>query len=227
MQRVLVVSPDDLRAELSRTVLGRGEVELLSAPNPDAGLEAACASQPGLVIVALGERAAAEALVRRIREDERTRHVGVVVLLPSFLPPEEEALRRAGANQVLSGRPDPFRWDEALDALLRVPARREVRIPVHFWVWFRFGDEKASQGRALNLSRHGMLLETGAPVEIGTRFEAQLKLAGGRGDLSVVGEVVRDAGVVSGHCHYGVVFRDLGDDTRSRLEAFLESDQGR
>lgn len=226
MQGVLVVSPDDLRPDLQKTVLGRGDVELLLAPNAQAGFEAACARRPVLVIVALGGRAGAEALVGRIREDQLTRHVGVVVILPSFLPAEEEALRRAGANKVLSGRPDPFRWDEALDVLLRAPARRAVRIPVQFWVWFRFGDEEPSQGRVLNLSRHGMLLETTQPVEIGTRFEAQLKLPDGRGDLKVVGEVVRDAGAGSDQWHYGVVFRNLGDEVGSRLEAFLASDQG-
>lgn len=222
MPLVLAVADESLHEKLAETALGRADVEWLEAPDPEAGFETAATRQPRLVIVALGEEAA-EALVRRLRDDERTRTASVVVVLPFALPPIEHALRLAGANAVLSGRPDPFHWDHTLEALLHVPSRSAVRIPVLFWTWFRLGDEPARQGRVLNLSEHGLLLESPQPMDLGTRIEARLTLAEAGPDLSVIGEVVREAGGEERRWLYGVVFRRLNDELRASLQRFVRT----
>jgi CheY-like chemotaxis protein len=225
MPTVLVVSPDDLESDLKKTVLGRGGIELLAASDATAGIEAALRDAPKLVIVALGDRDAAESFVRRLREHERTREMSVAVLLPSYLPPDEAALREVGANALLSGRPDPYRWDDALDKLLKVPARRAVRIPVRFWVWFRFPGDEPNEGRALDLSPHGMLFESARELEVGTRFEAQFRLFAGTAELTLVGEVVREAGSRDGRLLYGVRFHNASPEVLMQLEAFVEADK--
>jgi CheY-like chemotaxis protein len=223
MPKVLIVSGTDIRAELAPTVLGRREVEWVLAPDPEAGFEKARSEQPKLVIVALNELGHTEAFLRRIRQDEATRQVGLVVLSAALRPQDEEALRQAGANAVLSGRADPFLWNEALDTLLRVPWRRQVRISVRFWVWFHFSDDdQPIQGRALNLSLHGMLLETSEPVDIGAKIEAQFQLHDSARRITVIGQVVRAAGAADGQWRYGVQFTSLHGDDRDRLRAFVE-----
>jgi CheY-like chemotaxis protein len=223
MPKVLIVSTTDIRAELASTVLGRSEIEWVLAPDPEAGFEKACSEQPKLVIAALNELGQTEAFLRRIRQDEATHHVGLVVLAATLPPQDEESLLQAGANVVLSGRADPFRWNEALETLLRVPWRRKVRISVRLWVWFRFSsDEQPIQGRALNLSVHGMLLETSQPLEIGAKFEAQLQLHDGAREITVIGQVMRESGAADGQWRYGVEFVSLRGDGRDRLWAFVE-----
>jgi CheY-like chemotaxis protein len=223
MPKVLIVSGTDIRAELTPTVLGRREVEWVLAPDPEAGFEKARSEQPKLVIVALNELDHTEAFLRRIRQDEATRQVGLVVLAAALRPQEEEALRQAGANVVLSGRADPFHWNEALETLLRVPWRRQVRIPVRFWVWFHFSDDdQPIQGRALNLSLHGMLLETSQPVDIGTKIEAQFQLHESARQITAIGQVVRAESATDGQWRYGVQFTSLQGDDRDRLRAFVE-----
>jgi CheY-like chemotaxis protein len=223
MPKVLIVSGTDIRAELAPTVLGRREVEWILATDPEAGFEKARSQQPKLVIAALNELSQTEAFLRRIRQDEATRQVGLVVLAAPLRHQEEEALLQAGANVVLSGRADPFHWNEALETLLRVPWRRQVRISVRFWVWFHFSDDdQPIQGRALNLSVHGMLLETSQPVEIGAKLEAQFQLHDSAPPMTVIGQVMRAAGAADGQWRYGVQFTSLQGDDRERLRAFVE-----
>ncbi len=219
---VLLVSPQDLQSEFQATVLGGKDVEWLHEASLDAAVAAVAARRPTLVIVSLGGPEQAAAFVRRLREDNSAHAAMVVVLLPAGLPSDQARLGAAGANAVLTGRPDPFRWDATLERLLHVSPRRAVRLPVRFWLWFRVGEDEPFDGRILNVGTGGMLLETARPVEIGTRIEAQLQLRDGREDVSVVGEIVRDAGSEDGRSLYGVAFKGLGEQAQRRLQAFVD-----
>jgi CheY-like chemotaxis protein len=225
---VLVVSPRDLKEDLQTTVLGGKDVEWLHETSPDAAVAVVAAQRPRLVIVSLSAQEEAVSLVRRLRKDDGAHEAMVVVLLPSGLPSDQARLGAAGANAVLTGRPDPFRWDATLERLLHVSPRRAVRLPVRFWLWFRVGNEdEPVDGRILNVSTGGMLLESPKPVEIGTRIEAQLQLKDGREDVSVVGEIAREAGSEDGRSLYGVAFKGLGEEAHRRLQAFVDAARDR
>ncbi len=105
----------------------------------DAGYEAARSVQPSLLIVDAGGHEEALAFVRRMRKDPVVRSTGIAVFLQAPTIREEEALRLAGANIVLSGEVDPVLWDRRLEEILNVPYRRDARIPVRFKVWSRAG----------------------------------------------------------------------------------------
>lgn len=228
---MLVVSADDLRAELSATVLGQDDTEYVVAHDAETGWESARAHQPQLVIVALGGAEPALALIRRIRDDERTRSVGLLVLLPSVLPPEEETLRRAGAGAVLVGRVDPFRWNKPLERLLGIAARRATMIPVRLWVWYRFApEEKPASGLACNISVHGMLIEAEEPVDVehGTRVETEFSLPGREQTLRALARVVREAGETpEGRRRFGIEFLKLSPEAHDKIAAFVEAEQAR
>lgn len=230
MLKVLVVSPNDLRSELSTTVLGQAEVEWLVARDGETGFELARKQQPSLSIVALGDREAAEAFARRIRGDQLTRSCGLVVLVSSVLPPEEESLIGAGASAVLAGRVDPFLWNPTLQKLLRVPARREVSIPVRLWVWFRLSpEEEPARGLVLNVSANGMLVEAERLVDVekGTKLEAEFKLPGSFQPLNVVARVAWGAGSGEGRPRFGIEFLNLDGDVRDRIQAFVSAARNR
>jgi CheY-like chemotaxis protein len=223
MAKVLIVSAADLRSELSRTVLGGADIELLLAPDLQAGLEIARIHKPKLVIVSASDVAQAGEFVRRIREDPATRHAGVVVLVQTIRPNDEESLRRAGANTVLVGRVDPFLWNKPLGKLLHVAGRREVSIPLRLWVWFRFSpDEQPTRALCVNLSVHGMLLEVVEPLEapMGTKLEVEFQLPGRDTVLDVLGEVVREAGSQKGRSRFGIKFLNLRGDVRETIADF-------
>ena len=223
-RRILIVGPGDLASELGRTILWRGEIERVHAPDVDAGYEAARSVQPSLLIVDAGGHEEALAFVRRMRKDPVVRSTGIAVFLRSPTPREEESLRLAGANVVLSGEVDPVLWDRRLEEILNVPYRRDARIPVRFKVWSRVETApEPVEAIALNISVHGMLMETLLNLEVGMKLDLRFELPEQAGEVGVVGEVVRRAGIVEGRPRSGVRFLVRRQDARERIQAFVDS----
>jgi PAS domain S-box-containing protein len=222
-RRVLLASSNDLRPELGRTILSRSDIQRVDVPDLDAAYTAARALRPCLVIVDGHEHAAAERLVRRLRQDADTRGAAIVVLSDAPTLDEEHALRQAGANVVFPGRVDPDLWDARLEELLNVPRRRAARIPVVLDAWSSQPSAAAKVlGVALNISIHGVLLETEAPLFVGSKLDLSFRLPDAAEDLKVVGHVVREAGESEGRPRYGVRFVVLRGEARDRIHEFVE-----
>lgn len=227
MERVLIVGPEDLRPALSKTVLGESDVEYVLARNAAAARKSLREKRTRLVIVALGERKASEQFVKSVRKDARTRKVSLLVLLPTLLPDEEQALRKAGASAALAGRVDPYLWNELLLKLLRVAERRAAAVPVRFWVWYRFSnEEKPVRGVSRNVSVRGMLLEVEQPLQVepGTRLETEFALPGREGVLRALARVVREEPASArGRRRFAIEFLELTPRVEDRIEAFVRS----
>jgi hypothetical protein len=218
------VGPRDLAAELGRTILWRGEIERVHAPDLEAGYEAARTVQPSLLIVDAGTHDEAIAFVRRLRGDPLVRSTGIAVFAEAPTVREEEALRLAGATVVLPGEVDPVLWDRRLEEILNVPSRRDARIPVRFKVWSRAEPTPDPlDAVALNISVHGMLMETLLGLEVGMKLDLRFELPEQAGEIGVVGEVVRRAGSVAGRPRAGVRFLVRRQDARERIQAFVDS----
>ena len=223
-RRILIVGPGDLAAELGRTILWRGEIERVRAPDLEAGHQAARVVQPSLLIVDAGAHDEALEFVRKFRLDPLVRSTGIAVFLKAPTIREEESLRLAGANIVLSGEVDPVLWDRRLEEILNVPYRREARIPVRFQVWSRAQTAPDPiEAVALNISVHGMLMETLLNLEVGTKLDLTFELPEQAGEIGVVGEVVRRADAPGGRPRSGVRFLVRREDARERIQAFVDS----
>jgi hypothetical protein len=230
MPRVLIVAATDLGPELGRTVLWRSDIDRVFTPTHAGGLDAARSLLPHLVLLDDTDPPATRALIIKLRDDPAVRRVSIAVLsrARALSLPEEEALRRAGANLVLSGEVEPTLWDDRLDELLNVPRRREVRVPVRFTVWSRLGPtDPPVEGLALNLSVRGMLLESDQPLDVGTRLDLGFRLPPSGEDMKVVGQVVRESLSQAGKPHSGVEFLILRGDARERIRDFVENEARR
>ncbi|HLA77033.1 MAG TPA: ATP-binding protein [Vicinamibacteria bacterium] len=220
--RCVVIGPSDLMPELGRTIVWRSEVQRVFAPDRQAGLEATRSARPNLVIVDGADRAATLSLVRDLRDQPGTRSIAIAVLSRDPAVADEEDLLEAGATLVLSEPVDPELWDARLQELLEVPRRRAVRIAVHLAVWSFGGGDPPIEGVALNISIHGMLLETRQPLGVGTKLDLRFALPGSAGELRAVAQVTRLAGQVSSRFRYGVRFMVLRGDARTRIRGFAE-----
>jgi CheY-like chemotaxis protein len=231
MPKVLIVAAADLGPELGRSVLWRSDIDRVCAPTHTAGLEAARRLQPNLILLDDTDPPATLSLIAGLRDDPVVRRVSIAVLsrARALSLQEEESLRRAGANLVLSGEVEPTLWDSRLEELLDVPRRREVRVPVQFAVWSRLGpSDPAVEGLALNLSVRGMLLESDQPLDVGARLDLSFSLPrGDAAELRVVGQVVREAASTTGRPRTGIEFLILRGDARERIRAFVEDETGR
>jgi two-component system, cell cycle sensor histidine kinase and response regulator CckA len=222
-RRVLVASPRELRSELSRTILARNDVQRVDVQDLEVAYETALSVRPCLVIVDGNQQAPAEHLVRRLRQHAATRGAAIVVLSEAPSLDEEQALRQAGANVVFPGRVDPELWETRLEELLNVPRRRAARIPVLLDAWSRpSAQADPVAGVALNISVHGMLLETGHALAVGSKLDISFRLPEIAEELKIVGQVVRDAGAPEGRQRYGVRFVVLRGESRDRIHEFVE-----
>ena len=223
MPAVLIVAPSDLASELGRTILWRSGVERAFAGDPEAGLQAARALAPRLVVLDASTVEEAVTFVRRLREDPDTRPTAIAVLSHSH--EDEDRLREAGANVVLPGQVDPALWDHRLQELLSVPPRLQTRIPVRLHAWFAgfVSGKDVTEGTTVNLSVRGALLETTDPLEVGSKLDMSFRLPGSGAEIKVVGQVTREAGSSQGQPRSAVKFLVLRDDARQRIRDFVEA----
>lgn len=223
--RVLIVASTDLTPELGETLLWRAGIERVFSPSPAAAKEVIPSLKPRLVVVDAADESATLRFVEELRADLATRHLSIAVLSRSRSLADEETLRNAGANAVLSGRVDPYLWDGRLEQLLEVPRRREARIPLLCEVWSQIGggNEPRIEGWALNMSVAGVLIETEEPVDLGSKFDLAFTLPGVGDNVRAVGQVVREAGDAGGRYRSGVEFLILRGDARERIQAFIAS----
>jgi hypothetical protein len=228
MTKVLIVAGAELTAVLERTVVWRSDVRRLFAPDLAGAFEAACNALPKLVILDGAPQDEVVEVLRRFRADGLTRKMSLAVLRRSATVPEVEALRRAGANVVFAGDALPYLWDAWLEELLEVPRRRVVRVPLRLDVWSRF--ETAAEplfGSIVDISVKGMLLETGEPIEVGTKLDLSFRLPGDPTDLRVVAQVIRQEAGEEGRTRAGVEFVIVREVVRDRIRAFVEGEPRR
>jgi diguanylate cyclase (GGDEF)-like protein/PAS domain S-box-containing protein len=158
--------------------------------------------------------------VRRFRDTPATRGTAIAVVSRDPLLADAAALRRAGANVVVPPDANPALWDTRLEELLRVPRRRDARIPVRLETWARMeGDADAIEARALNISVNGLLLESPRPLEVGQKLDLRFRLPGREAEVEAVGEVVRQDGTPRS----GIRFVVLRGDGREAIDSFVEA----
>jgi hypothetical protein len=215
---VVIVSDHDLKDQLRGTLLFRSNVARIRASGLDEVLRAARAGKVDVVLVdaSLPE---APALAAALRRERSTRGLSIAGLGPSGSEPVLVDLLESGANAVLP-LPPGADWDDRLMRLFHVPARKVARFPVSFAVGVTGrGRGEPFQGRALDLSVHGLLLESSFPLEVGEDLRLTFDLPVPLGPVRGTGTVVRLAepkGV-------GVELTSIEGDGRVLIKRFVES----
>jgi CheY-like chemotaxis protein len=221
MRTVLIVSDGDMTPELERTILWRSDIERVFEDSRGS-TETAARVRPHLVIIDGSDLRQATSVLRLLRQAPETQGTSLaVVTSTTYSTADEDALRRAGANAVLTGPVDESLWDWRLEALLSLPRRREFRVPVTFTVWSEAGAASPpTAGVGLNVSLRGLLLESIQPQDVGATLDLTIQVPQGA-PIEGVGRVVW-ATRSAGRCHAGVEFVNLPGDGRERLRRFME-----
>jgi CheY-like chemotaxis protein len=207
MANALICSESTFDSELAGTLLWRSEVERRVAQSADEALAAARALKPDIVVLDRDLPQGAR-LVSELRRDLKTRRVSVVVIARTDFEAVEVDLLEAGANAVLRLPATP-EWDDRLVRLVAVPARREVRLPVHLELEASTGAGiHVTVATALNLSESGVLIETDVELHVGDDLDLRLHLPEAASTVIGCGRVVRHAG----RHRYGVEFYGLEGD---------------
>jgi two-component system, cell cycle response regulator DivK len=116
-ERVLIVEDNERNMKLVRDILGALGYAPLEASSGEAGLAAAAANMPALVLmdIQLPDMDGSEALAR-LREDERTAEIPVLALTAQAMEGDRERFLAAGFDGYLS---KPVDVDELIAAVQR------------------------------------------------------------------------------------------------------------
>jgi hypothetical protein len=217
MIRAIILSPRNLEAELRDTLLWRRNVQRVTAASTDGVRRAVAQEGAGILVVDSAHPQAGEAVVA-LRADPLTRDMSIVALGRSEFGSVHVDLLQSGVNAILPLPPGPD-WDDRLMRLVNVPVRRVTRFKVDLALeGGRRGGESFS-GRALNLSVHGLLLESGMALEVGEDLRLDFELPGAHGPVRGTGTVVRETSPVL----FGVELTAVEGDGRVRIKRFVES----
>ena len=218
MTAVLVCThADSLERDLGETILWRQGVERRLAAKPDDAKMFAVAARPVVVVVDRDLPWAAR-FIASLREDASTRGLSVVVMARGDFDPGEVELLEAGANAILRLPAGP-EWNDRLQRLMDVPARKGARFPVSFQVETLADGGRPEQAHAVNLSATGMLIETQAPLAIRDEVRLRFTLPRSGRAIAAAGQVVRAAA----DARFGIEFRDLGDQDSKQIAGFLST----
>jgi CheY-like chemotaxis protein len=214
--RAVLVTAADLSQELAATVLFRNNVERLTAVS-QAEVRRHAAERKLDVVVVDSALPGASGLVAALRQDPLTRPLAIVALGRSDFGVGQLELLAAGANAILP-LPPGSDWDDRLMRLVNVPMRKVSRFPVDLAVAGGLRSGLHFDGRALNLSVHGMLLECTHLLEIGDDLELEFEMPAGQGRVNGSGTIVRQAAAQ----RFGVELTHVEGDGRVRIKRYVE-----
>lgn len=217
MIRAVIVSSADVGRELEGTVLFRHNVERRVAYDLADVHRLADEARLDVVVVDTA-MPGASAIVSALRQDPLTRSTAIVALGRAEFDFAHLALLEAGANAILPLPPGPD-WDDRLTRLIHVPARRETRFGVDLAIEGGLRSGQRFDGRALNLSVHGILLECRHLLDVGDDLRLAFAMPEGHGGIRGTGTVVRQ----SPPHRFGVEITSVEGDGRLRIKRYVES----
>ncbi len=217
MIRAAIAAPSDLSRELGDTVLFRANVERTRVSRAEDVRRLADEGHLDVVVVD-SSFPGATALVASLRQDPVTRSTAIVALGRWELGFDQLGLLEAGANAILP-LPPGRDWDDRLMRLVHVPVRRATRFPVDMAIEGGLKSGLTFTGRALNLSVHGLLLESPQPLEVGEDLRFSFLMPGVSAVICGTGTVIRAVG----GDRFGVELTHVDGDGRVRIKRYVES----
>lgn len=218
-KRILVIESGIPVIPFDQSLLLRQEHDLTRADTVEEAIRKVNESIPHLIILdeRIGEFDGVE-VVSMIREQENGRNCAVV-LICSDMPQEKPA----GINTLLKKPVSGLDFSEACQRLLAISVRKSVRLLVYVQVQ-GYVKSNLFLCNSLNLSASGVLILTARRLKLGDTIKLQITLPLEKNKVQVEGEVVRVANEIQSRLNgYGIVFTDLSEEDKARLQKFVDA----
>ncbi len=213
---VVVILGDlgSLDAELCQTILHRRDVQLLWTRDV---AEVRAHAEEARIVVVDGTLPDVSRIVAELREDASTRTLPIAVVARGDLGELGELqMIQAGADATLRLPPGPH-WDRQLLGLMRVPVRREPRVPIQLDLTAVV--PVSVPALVLNLSANGMRVLCLRRLRVGDNLQFSFLLPGRPNAIRGEAAVVR----VVGEHQYGIELTRLDEEGRGLIRELLES----
>ncbi len=231
MSSVKVLLVDDVRLflEFERSFFERAGCVILTASSGEEALRLAGEERPHIILLdyempgLMGDE-----VCRRIKENEATRHIPVLIVTSHRTPQIQDRCLRAGCtdfvNKPVSGRELLDRVVKILEIPYRVHMRTRVKMDVSLGV---AGEATSLIGYSEDISEGGILVETLEPLEAGTVLRVSFTLPDDAEPFAGEAEVVRISRA-RGSTRYSVAlrFRALPQRLVDRIRGYVLHEVG-
>ena len=232
MSSIKVLLVDDVRLflEFERSFFERAGCMILTANSGEEALRLVTEEKPHIVLLdyempgMMGDE-----VCRRIKEDELTRHVPVLIVTSHRTPQIQERCLKAGCTDFVT---KPVSGRELMDKVVRIleiPYRVHMRTRVSMDVRLGVADEGSTLiGYSEDVSEGGILIEMLEPLDAGTKLRISFTLPGQEDRFDGEAEVVR-VSRSRGRDRYTVAlkFTGLPSAQLDRIRGYVMTEVGR
>lgn len=217
--KITVLIADDLKffLETEKTCLQRGGFDVMTAAGGEEAVAKATAHPPHLVLLDLEmpimDGAAACEAMRRVPALAGT---PIIIMSARGDAKTRERCLKAGCMEFVIKPEKPDELLGLVARILSVKKRGAERITVVFDVGGQGGDQQLI-GQARDLSVGGMLLETPAPLPVGTTLKLEFFLPRTRAQIKVTAEVIRATVSPDGAHQAGLRFTGLSQVDQEQI----------
>ncbi len=232
MSSVKVLLVDDVRLfiEFERPFFERAGCTILTATSGDDALRIVREEKPHIVLLDYEMPGmTGDEVCRRIKENEATRHIPVLIVTSHRTREIQERCLKAGCTDFVTKPVSGRELLEKVVKILEIPYRVHLRTRVSMEVSLGLGGEAVSViGYSEDISEGGIYVETLEPLDIGTNVKISFTLPGQPKPVEVAAEVVR-VSRIRDRSRYGVGLRYMEPEAMlvERLRGFVTQEVGR
>lgn len=220
MKKVLIV--EELRPilEMEQSILKRSGLRLFTASSGEEALRIHKAEKTNLIITALELKdLPGDELCRLIRADDELKHVSIIMVC-NKKKADIARCASSGANTYITKPINYNELREAVDKLIDVPYRRNLRVLIKAEVKSHFRNEPFFC-TSENISRSGLLLETEKILAKGDQIRCSFFIPEEE-KIDAECEVVRIEKKREHTFHYGVRFTSISEEYLSAIDRFVQ-----
>ena len=223
MKKVLLVDDVKLFLELEKTLLAnRTNLQLFTATSGQEAIEIHKREKVDLILCDLYMPGMnGNEVCKIIRKDDNLKKVSIIIVTTSAK--DRDMCLEAGANAVVLKPINPSELLEKVGKYINIPVRCDIRILARIGVeGLRGMAAESFISNTVNISVHGVLIETSHSLTIGEAVSFSLSIPGNSTLITVTGEVVRRGeGKQSGINYYGIKFLDVREEDKLAINSYI------
>jgi uncharacterized protein (TIGR02266 family) len=229
-KKILLVDDVKLFLELEKTFFRRDEFELLVAHNGREALALIGEQKPDLIFLDLHmPEMNGDECCRRIKSEQETRHIPVIMVTQSGSDENLELCHRAGCDDIVLKPINRHQIVATTRKFLLVADRQEPRFLARLHVKYGSSPERTLTNFSINLSTGGLFLETASPLPVHTPLSVEFKIPANESSIKCRAKVawvnnpefMKNLSLPGG---MGIQFIDLTIDEMNSIRAYLKND---
>jgi CheY-like chemotaxis protein len=223
--KITVLIADDLKffLEIEKSYLQRAGFEVLAAGGGEQAVDLARERKPNLILLDLEmPHMDGVAACEAIRREPALALTPVIIMSARGDDATRERCLKAGCTEFVVKPENPEELLGLVARILAVKQREAARLTVVFNVTGHHGARQVV-GRATNLGPGGLLLESTAPLSVGSMLQLEFFLPKTRHQVKVEGEVTRTETTRDGVVEAGVRFTDLSQSDQEQILEYVSS----